>query len=366
MNIRRRRLLAISVIAGLVLAVVVVLLGRQLLDRTLEVPMQRVTAPRGDYGSLAWLPNGWLIVRYEVSDREVQRPTRRLWRLHLDGSGLTPLPLDADPACRQTWYHGPTALPDGRLGFEKSCRGLKDESGRPLTEDTRYLMAYEVETGAVERLVAEQLTFPRRQYTWNPTLTRGLSGAGGTLCASLAWLTPTRIEYPSFVIEEDGRSWPLEDYFGDEDTCTRDGRAGSPAWSPDGQTIAFLASPQSMGVEGFARLDQPWNLYLMDPEEQQPRKVLADIKHPRGLAWSPDSQWLAFTGQRPWRGEGLWLFHPSTTTLHRIAEGEDGDLHGVAWSPDRQQLITIRDLRPYERHESELLLFDVSAIVAAP
>ena len=132
MSIRRRRLLAISVIAGLVLAVVVVLLGRQLLDRTLEVPMQRVTAPRGDYGSLAWLPNGWLIVRYEVSDREVGRSTRRLWRLHLDGSGLTPLPLDTDPSCRQTWYFGPTsALPDGRLGFEKICRGLKDETWPP-------------------------------------------------------------------------------------------------------------------------------------------------------------------------------------------------------------------------------------------
>lgn len=360
------RLIVAGSLGLAVVAVVTVLLGRQLLERTLAVPMQRVAAPRGDYGSLAWLPNGWLIVRHEVSDREVQRPTWRLWRLHLDGSGLTPLPLDADPACRQTWYYGPITLPDGRLGFEQRCLGLKDESGRLLTEHSRYLMAYDVETQTIERLVAEQLTFPTGQYTWNPTLTRGLLGTGGSLCASLAWLTPTRIEYPAFVIEEDGRSWPLEDYFGDQDTCTRDGRARSPAWSPDGATIAFLASPQSMGVDGFARLDQPWNLYLMDPEEQQPRKVLANIKHPRGLAWSPDSQWLAFTGQRPWRGEGLWLFHPSTTTLHRIAEGEDGDLHGVVWSPDGQQLITIRDLRPYERHESELLLFDVSAIVAAP
>ena len=195
-------------------------------------------------------------------------------------------------------------------------------------------------------------------------MTRGLVSAGGSLCASLAWLTPTRIEYPSFVIEEDGRSWPLDDYFGDEDTCTRDGRAGLPAWSPDGQTIAFLASPQSMGVDGFARLDQPWNLYLMDPEEQQPCKVLADIKGYGGLAWSPDSQWLALVGQLPWRGEGLWLFQPHTATLHRIAGGKE--MYAVAWSPDGQQLIVIKRLLPYERHESELLLFDVSAIVAAP
>ncbi len=364
MNIRRPGLLAIAIIAGLALAVSAVLLGRQLLDRTAEVPMRRVPAPRGDYGWLAWLPNGWLIVRYELSDREAGRSTWRLWRLHLDGSGLTPLPLDPDPTCRQTWFHNPTSLPDGRLGYEKNCLGLKDESGRLLTEDTRYLMAYEVETGAVERLVAEQLTFPLGLWAWNPAMTRGLLGTGGSLCSSLAWLTPTRIEYPAFVIEEDGRSWPLDDYFGDEDTCTRDGRAGLPAWSPDGTTIAFLASPQSMGVDGFARLDQPWNLYLMDPEEQQPRKVLADIKGPGGLAWSPDSQWLAFTGQRPWRGEGLWLFHPSTTTLHRIAQDER--LYAVAWSPDGQQVIAIKDFPPHERHDSELLLFDVSTVVAAP
>ena len=351
------------VASWLILAAAGVLLGCNMLDRPSEVPVRRAPAPRGDYRSLAWLPNGWLIVRYERSDREVGRSTRRLWRLHIDGSGLTLLPLDADPSCRQTWYFGPTALPDGRLGFEKICRGLKDETGRLLTEDSRYLMAYEVGTGTVERLVAQQLTFPRGQYTWNPAMTRGLVGAGGTLCASLAWLTPTRIEYPAFVIEENGRSWSLEDYFGDEDTCTRDGRARSPAWSLDGATIAFFASPQSMGVEGFARLDQPWHLYLMDPEEQQPRKVLADIKHPGGLAWSPDSQWLAFTGQGPWWRDGLWLFHPHTMTLHRVAAGER--LHTVAWSPDGQQLIVIKRLLPYERHESELLLFDVSALVAA-
>ena len=364
MSIRRPGLLAIAIIAALALVVPAVLLGRQLLDRTAEVPMQRVTAPRGDYGWLAWLPSGWLIVRYEVSDREAGRSTWRLWRLHLDGSGLTPLPLDADPACRQTWFHNPAALPDGRLGFEKNCLGLKDESGRPLTEDSRYLMAYDVETSAVERLVAQQLTFPLGQYTWNPMMTRGLLGTGGSLCSSLAWLTPTGIGYPSFVIEEDGRSWPLADYFGNEDTCTRDGRAGLPAWSPDGTIIAFLASPQSMGVDGFARLDQPWNLYLMDPEDQQPRKVLADIKGPGGLAWSPDSQWMAFTGQGPWWRDGLWLFNPQTTTLHRIADGKE--LYAVAWSPDGQQLIVIKTVLPYERHESELLLFDVSALVAAP
>ena len=122
-----------------------------------------------------------------------------------------------------------------------------------------------------------------------------------------------------------------------------------------------------MGVDGFARLDQPWNLYLMDPEEQQPRKVLADIKGPGGLAWSPDSQWLAFTGERSWRGEGLWLFHPSTATLHRVAAGEE--LYAVDWSPDGQRLVVIElhlPSGPLEPSSSEVLLFDVSAIVAAP
>ena len=104
MSIRRPGLLAIAIIAALALVVPAVLLGRQLLDRTLAVPVQRVSAPRGDYGWLAWLPNGWLIVRYEVSDRKAGRSTWRLWRLHLDGSSLTPLPLDADPACRQVRY----------------------------------------------------------------------------------------------------------------------------------------------------------------------------------------------------------------------------------------------------------------------
>ena len=40
--------------------------------------------------------------------------------------------------------------------------------GRLLTEDSRYLMAYEVETGTVERLVAQQLTFPTRAVHLEP------------------------------------------------------------------------------------------------------------------------------------------------------------------------------------------------------
>ena len=141
---------------------------------------------------------------------------------------------------------------------------------------------------------------------------------------------------------------------------------GWPAWSPDGQLIAFFASPQAIGVGGHARADVPWNLYLMNPAHQEPRQVLADIRSPSGLAWSPDSQWLAFVGGLPRRGDHLWLFHPQTTTLHRVAKRGAWYWYGVAWSPDGLQLVAVRESKESDERQSELVLFDVSALVAAP
>ena len=44
---------------------------------------------------------------------------------------------------------------------------------------------------------------------------------------------------------------------------------------------------------------------------------------------------------------------------------QTGEMYAVAWSSDGQQLIVIKTVLPYARHESELLLFDVSTVVAA-
>ena len=337
-------------------------------------PVQRIAAPPGQYLSVAWLPSDWLVVHYEPVPRKWKY---ELYRLRPDGTAFAQLPLGEDPVCRLTRYAEPHALPDWRLGFQKLC--LDDPRVQPLhgNDNSSHLMAYDLRTGEMETLLAEPIPAarPLASVTWNPTLTRGMFGKDSGLCSSIAWMTRTTISAPRITIQ-DGR-WPrrrwrlernleLERDRRGSPTCQPDGKVGWPAWSPGGQLIAFFASPQAIGVAGHARASVPFNLYLMDPEAQQPRKVLADIKYASGLAWSPDSQWLAFVGGLPRRGDHLWLFNPQTTTLHRVAKAELGNWYGVAWSPEGQQLVAVRERKESEERQSELVLFDVSALVAAP
>ena len=339
------------------------------------VPGRRIAAPTGYYASVAWLPSNWLVVRYEPVPRE---KTYRLFRLRPDGSAFAHLPLGENPACRLTRYVQPHALPDWRLGFQKLC--LDDPRVQPVhgNYDSSYLMAYDLRTGAEENLLAVPIVGVSAGHgvswvTWNPALTRGMFGESSGLCSSIAWMTPTAISAPRITIQDGWwprRRWQVERNLESDrrDYCLSDGQVGWPAWSPGGQLIAFFASPQAIGVDGFARASVPWNLYLMDPEEQQPRKVLGDIQYPRALAWSPDSRWLALAAGAPTRRPGLWLYAVESGELRRVSEHY---ILEVAWSPDGQQLVAIRRAPwrgedPGPPQESELLLFDVSALVATP
>ena len=359
----------------------VLLLGCSLLGRDPEVPVRQVAVPAGRYTDIVWLPNNWLIVRYEPPrNRSSQRWNPQLYRLRPDGSAFAQLPLPQDPACRLTRYDDPVALADGRVGMEQLC--LDDTRiGWPPPTTVSYFLAYDLATSRLAPLVTVPLHgglfgggiagphgFGR--MTWNPMLDRGVVQRGDGTCGSIAWITSSGLELPAIKIQEGRQSWRLDAYFQPDGAteCVQQGRVTAPAWSPDGAMIAFWASPQAIGVDGIARASVPGNIYLLDPVPvgQQPRKVLEKVRFGYSLTWSPDSRWLAFTGEMPWRGTGLWLFAPGTAALQRVTGLED--ITAVAWSPDGQKLVAThtpwQDGEPLQ--ESELLLFDVSALVAAP
>ena len=136
-------------------------------------PLRRIPLPSGLYWAVAWLPNGWLVVADE-SSRAGQQPSR-IWRLRPDGTEWRQLPPADNPNCRFTSYRHPTALPDGRLGFEQVCvADSRLEQATGQTADSRGLRAYGWGTGATARQVAAPLPFPAAQYTWNPAMISGL------------------------------------------------------------------------------------------------------------------------------------------------------------------------------------------------
>lgn len=100
----------------------------------------------------------------------------------------------------------------------------------------------------------------------------------------------------------------------------------SAAWSPDGSAIVFLSDRRGAT-----------DLYLMTANGDGERSLLvADVRaEERDPAWSLDGRWIAFSSNRERSLFDLYVVRPDGTELQRILAG-DGDTRYVAWHPGNQ------------------------------
>lgn len=143
----------------------------------------------------------------------------------------------------------------------------------------------------------------------------------------------------------------------------------SPAWSPDGRTIAYVTDVHGgrqvavRGVDGGAerlltRFDNGYlftpvfapdgkslsfndgehRLWLVGLDGAQPRQVAQDKRQGiRDQVFSPDGRWLAFSMAATAKRRDLYLYEITTGRLHRLGKGQGTDAN-PAWSPDGKRL----------------------------
>lgn len=331
-----------------------------------QIAGEEIVLPKGQYRFEEVLPGGQFLLS-ERSDDLNWNVLHYPYVIFNDGQ-VTPLALPDDPDCLTgTFYERPQMLPSGKLGFVRFCvKSLELPVGQ---REEFTLVALDLQSGELERIMKEPAydREPISNFTWNPSMSKGVLGIGG-LDATLYWIGPEGPEPMEIMVGEGDQRWLLSDALInfpaniDDENSARIGRATRPAWSPDGQTIAFLASPIAVNRSGPARAGVPFNLYYMSPEELHPQEVLKGIYNFRTVKWSPDGESLLIDGcMGLLRRCGLWIYVPEENEQHLIAPGRK--FWGSSWLSD-DEIITshCEDQEELTCTNFLLMRYDISGI----
>jgi hypothetical protein len=285
---------------------------------------------------LVWLDDGTLATSHGVPV-EPGTPSNApgLWRLSIGNGTMEPMEPAGHDECVYTAYRAPVPLSGGLIGTVRECG---DPTARPLHYPTTVVVV-DPGTGAEEQVADFADLDMERSYlpitpTYHPGSDIGMAAIYGGVCSGLVWLGEGGVRPVDdvFVGEGDKRFALGAQVRGrGSEACEATGQAAWPDIAPDGSRIAFLASPDSVGVPISDRWDLPFNLYVMPTDSLEPLALLTGLRHPRGVRWSPDGGSLLVSGELDGQGDGVWLVDAGDGSRRRVAPVRLGSL---AWSSD--------------------------------
>lgn len=175
---------------------------------------------------------------------------------------------------------------------------------------------------------------PGRRPAWSPDGRR-------IAFEHTAAVSAARPVYQVGVMNPDGARWTLLP------VLERDGAAvtiGHPAWSPDGQWLAFHGQPTADGARWSA-------IYRSRPDGRDLQEVVRKETTPGvgfsavySPAWSPDDRWIAYSAANG----GIRLIDPDTgenrdlAVAQRDERGRGPQDLDASWSPDGTRIAFFR------------------------
>jgi Tol biopolymer transport system component len=103
----------------------------------------------------------------------------------------------------------------------------------------------------------------------------------------------------------------------------------SPTWSPDGKKLAYSSGKWDEKQKKIINYD----IYTMNVDGTNPRKLTTSTADDYSPAWSPDGKKIAFVSER--RGNpDIFVIDVSTTKVHQLTLNSPSKDEHPAWSPD--------------------------------
>jgi Tol biopolymer transport system component len=108
--------------------------------------------------------------------------------------------------------------------------------------------------------------------------------------------------------------------------------AYSPSWSPDGKRLVVEVDTCADDEQCPPDLSNPHELYVVNADGTEPRRLTNDPGYDGDPYWSPDGDSIAFTGD-----DGLYLIRPDGSERTQLLPGDFPYTRG--WSSDGTKLL---------------------------
>ncbi len=247
--------------------------------------------------SPAWQVEMGNVGRHYHQWRYSRIPTSEIFIMNVDGSGQRPLTESSGQD------GGPVWSPDGStIAFFRWHNG----SGGLFAMDA---------DGTNVRWLSDIAGYG---LSWSPDSQR----------IAVAGVVPN--EYPQiYVIAADGSGQQRLTSHENIPTATLSIGNSWPAWSPDGQQIAFVSS----------QIDGPSEIYVIDTDGTNPQRLTDFPGFKGGPVWIADGTQIAFWTDAA--NADIWTVRRDGTEVRNLTASPAIEVE-MAWSPVRQQLAFVR------------------------
>jgi Tol biopolymer transport system component len=128
----------------------------------------------------------------------------------------------------------------------------------------------------------------------------------------------------------------------------RSSPASVPAWSPDGERIAFYDNPDRL---------YPGAIYVIDADGAARKELPNTATEQAALAWSPDGERIVFAKDSVTQVSDLCVTNADGTGMTRLTDTKERNEVSPSWSPDGEKIAFLSG--PYGQDTTELWVTDV-------